>query len=231
MAFYVGTSGFSYKEWKRVFYPEGLKDDDMLSFYATRLSAVEINNTFYRMPKRVVLQNWSCETPDSFRFVIKASRRITHQKRLKDIDEPMGYLIKNTAELGDKLGALLFQLPPNMRCNMDRLESLVTLIPDDVPAAIEFRHKSWFDEITFQCLRDHNITLVHSQSESSTFPFIKTADWGYFRLRNPGYDVAGLQKWADVANDAGFGHSYVFFKHEDEGAGPKLAMRFQELAL
>ena len=230
MTFYVGTSGFSYKQWKEVFYPEGLKDSDMLSYYASHLGAVEINNTFYRMPKRTVLQNWSSETPELFRFVIKASRRITHQKRLKETDEPMQYLLKNTAVLGDKLGALLFQLPPNMRCNIERLKSFLALIPDNVPAALEFRHESWFDEAVFECLRNQNVALVHAQSEGSSLPFVATANWGYFRLRNPAYDKRSLQKWADTAAKAGFEDCHVYFKHEDDGAGPKLAMKFQNLA-
>ncbi len=121
MSFFVGTSGFSYKEWKGTFYPSKLKAHEMLPYYASRLSAVEINNTFYRMPKREVLRNWAVETPDHFRFIIKASRRITHFKRLKETDEQMGYLITNTSELGEKLGALLFQLPPNMRVDLGNL--------------------------------------------------------------------------------------------------------------
>ncbi len=229
MTFYVGTSGFSYKQWKGVFYPEGLKDKDMLSYYASRLGAVEINNTFYRMPKRDVLQHWSSETPDSFRFVVKASRRITHQKRLKETDEPMQYLVKNTAVLGEKLGALLFQLPPNMRCSIERLKSFLSLIPNNLPTAIEFRHESWFDETVFECLRNQNIALVHTHGQDSTLPFVATANWGYFRLRNPGYDQRSLQRWVKTATESGFDHCHVYFKHEDEGAGPKLAMKFQDL--
>ncbi|HIG44084.1 MAG TPA: DUF72 domain-containing protein [Gammaproteobacteria bacterium] len=125
---------------------------------------------------------------------------------------------------------MLFQLPPNMRCNIERLKSFLSLIPGTVPAAIEFRHESWFDEQVFACLRNQNVALVHSQSEDSTLPFVATADWGYFRLRNPGYDKRGLRKWVKTALEAGFVHCHAYFKHEDEGAGPKLAIEFQALA-
>ena len=229
MVFFVGTSGFSYKQWKGFFYPETLKDTDMLSYYASRLGAVEINNTFYRMPRRSVLRHWADGTPDHFRFTIKASRRITHQKRLQDTAEPMQYLIKNTSELGGKLGSLLFQLPPNMRCNLERLKSFLGLIPANVLAAMEFRHESWFDDKVFDCLREHNIALVHAHSDESSLDFVATADWGYFRLRSPAYDKRSLNEWRKIAIEAGFTRCFVYFKHEQEGAGPKLAMKFQAL--
>jgi len=229
MTFHVGTSGFSYKEWKGFFYPAEIRDKEMLAFYASKLGAVEINNTFYRIPKRSVLQGWASETPDHFKFVIKASRRITHQKRLKDTEEPMSFLIKNVAELSEKLGAVLFQLPPNMRCNLDRLKPFLDLIPKEIPAAIEFRHESWFDDNALQCLRDQNIAVVHADSEDSNLPLVATADWGYLRLRGPEYNSSALQSWADQAHESNFKNCQVFFKHEDEAAGPRLAMTFQNL--
>lgn len=230
MTFFVGTSGFSYKEWKGVFYPDKLPDKDMLSYYSRQLTAVEINNTFYRMPKREVIRHWSDETPDQFRFVIKASRRITHFKRLKETEEQMGYLLTNTAELGGKLGALLFQLPPNMRADVERLRNFIELIPVDVPAAFEFRHPSWFDETVFDCLRNKNIAICHADSEDADLPFVVTADWGYLRLRRPGYDKCELEEWIRTSDETGWDHCHVFFKHEDEGAGPRLALEFQGIA-
>lgn len=230
MTFYVGTSGFSYKEWKGPFYPEKLKDKEMLTYYASRLTAVEINNTFYRMPKRDVIRGWAGSTPENFRFVIKASRRITHFKRLKDTEEPMGFLLENTRELGERLGAILFQLPPNLRADVERLKRFVELIPCDVPAAMEFRHPSWFDEPVLDVLRGKNIAICHSDDEELDLPFAVTADWGYLRLRRAGYDTDILKDWIRVADESGFDHCLVFFKHEDEGAGPNLALRFQELA-
>ncbi len=229
MTFYTGTSGFSYKEWKGSFYPEKLRDKAMLPYYAERLGAVEINNTFYRMPKRDVIQQWADDTPAHFRFIIKASRRITHFKRLVDTDEQMGYLLTNTAVLGDKLGALLFQLPPNLRLDLERLKRFLALIPPEVPVAMEFRHLSWFDESVFACLRAQNIAICCADDEASISPFVATADWGYLRLRRPDYDVAALQTWIRRSDEAGFAHCHVFFKHEDEAAGPKLAMQFQAL--
>lgn len=230
MPFYVGTSGFSYKEWKGTFYPAKLKATEMLPYYASRLSAVEINNTFYRMPRRDVLKSWAEDTPDHFRFIIKASRRITHFKRLKDTDEQMGYLLTNTAELGEKLGAILFQLPPNMRADIERLKSFTKLVPEDVPVAMEFRHASWFEDDVLDCLREHNIAVCHADDDSSDLPFVVTADWGYLRLRRPDYDTKALQEWIRIADESGFDHTHVFFKHEDDGAGPEMAMQFQDLA-
>ena len=229
MTYLVGTSGFSYKEWKGVFYPEKQRDKDMLSYYATRLTAVEINNTFYRMPKRDVIRAWADQTPESFRFIIKASRRITHFKRLKDSEEQMGFLLANTAELGSKLGALLFQLPPNMRVDLPRLKQFVGLIPDGVPVSLEFRHESWFDDPVFECLRGKNVAICHADSADTNMPFAVTADWGYLRLRRPRYDKRALTKWVRACDESGWNHTFVMFKHEDEGAGPRLAMKFQDL--
>ncbi len=231
MTYFVGTSGFSYKEWKGVFYPEGLSDGEMLAWYAGRLSAVEINNTFYRMPRRSVLTGWAGDVPDDFRFVIKASRRITHFKRLKETGEPMEYLIANTAELGDKLGAILFQLPPNMRCDIERFKAFLPLIPEGVPAVFEFRHESWFDEPVFECLRGRNIAICHADSDDSALPLVSTADWGYLRLRRARYDKRSLGKWLKTIGEQGWQDTFVFFKHEDEGAGPRLALEFLDQAL
>ncbi len=230
MTFFVGTSGFSYKEWKGVFYPDKIKDKEMLAYYASQLSAVEINNTFYRMPKREVLRGWAEATPEEFSFIIKASRRITHFKRLKEADETMGYLMANTAELGSKLGALLFQLPPNMRCNLERLKPFLDLIPEEIPATFEFRHPSWFDDAVFEVLKARNIPICHADSEDSELPFVVTADWGYLRLRKPGYDKRALNKWLKEIARAGWKDAHVFFKHEDAGAGPKMALKFLSLA-
>ncbi|MBD3646093.1 MAG: DUF72 domain-containing protein, partial [Pseudomonadales bacterium] len=188
-------------------------------------SAVEINNTFYRMPRRSVLAGWAADVPESFRFVIKASRRITHFKRLKDAGEPMEYLITNVAELGPRLGAILFQLPPNMRVNLDRLRAFLDLIPEDVRATFEFRHESWFDGAVFEALRERNMPICHNDTEDA-LPLVSTADWGYLRLRRPRYDKRSLGKWIRVAGEEGWQDTFVFFKHEAEGAGPKLALKF-----
>ena len=230
MRCFTGTSGFSYNEWKGHFYPADIKATDMLSFYARHLSAVEINNTFYRMPKRDVLAGWRDATPTSFRFVIKASRRITHFKRLKDADEPMSFLKKNVATLGDRLGAILFQLPPNLRCSTDRLDAFLELVPEDLPVAFEFRHPSWQDDAVHDRLRSRNVAVCHADSGKGEEPLVSTADWGYLRLRQPGYTEEELNKWLGRIIDAGWHEAHVFFKHEDDGAGPALAARFAALA-
>ena len=229
MGFNVGTSGFSYKEWKGPFYPETLKDSEMLSYYAGRLSCVEINNTFYRMPKREVIRAWADQVPDDFRFVIKASRRITHFKRFKEADEQVGYLFACVAELGDKLGAVLFQLPPNMRVDMARLTAFVELLPHGFPVALEFRHESWFTDEVYACLRAKNIAICHADDDASDLPMVATADWGYLRLRGSNYDTPALKQWIKTAKAAGWRDCHVFFKHE-EATGPAIAMQFQTLA-
>jgi uncharacterized protein YecE (DUF72 family) len=214
---FAGTSGYSYAEWRGPFYP-------------ARLPAVEINNTFYRLPKASVLEAWAGEVPGSFRFAVKASRRITHEKRLKDADDETEYLLRATATLGTRLGALLFQLPPNLRKDTDRLARFADQIPAGTRAAFEFRHASWFDEEVFVLLRDRDLALCTTDAEdgeaSAGSEIVSTASWGYLRLRRPGYERADLECWARRVRSQPWTDAYVFFKHEDEGAGPKLAASF-----
>jgi uncharacterized protein YecE (DUF72 family) len=227
MALCVGTSGYSYKEWKGPFYPEKIKPTEMLPYYAKRLSAVEINNTFYRLPKANVIESWAEQVPERFRFSIKASRRITHFKRLKDAGDETGFLLSNLELLGEKLGVVLFQLPPNAKCNVERLDAFLEILPDRLPAAFEFRHESWFDEAVFERLRARNFALVAVDSEDADRPeLVRTANWGYLRLRRPDYDGADLTSWAIDIRALDWDDTFVFFKHEDEGAGPKMAADF-----
>ena len=227
----AGTSGYSYKEWKGPFYPEKMKPADMLSFYAERLSAVEINNSFYRMPKKSVLEGWAEQVGEDFRFSIKASRRITHFKRLKETGEELGFLLGNLEVLGDRLGVVLFQLPPNMKCDLERLDAFLALLPDALPAAFEFRHESWTDDAVHTRLRSRNFATVLVDSEDADRPaLVSTADWGYLRLRRPDYDRPALADWALEIASAGLRDTYVFFKHEDDGAGPRMAAEFLEVA-
>jgi uncharacterized protein YecE (DUF72 family) len=232
MQLYTGTSGYAYKEWKGVFYPEDLPAGDMLRFYGSRLGAVEINNTFYRLPKVSVLEAWGEQVPDPFRFSIKASRKITHFKRLKPEarDETL-YLVETVRSLGQHLGTLLFQLPPNMKADVDRLSAFLDLLPREIPAAFEFRHDSWGDESVHDALRDRAVALVCADTEESDGdePLVSTTGWGYLRLRRPSYTDADLGRWADTIRAQGWGHVFVFFKHEDEGAGPRMAERFAAL--
>ncbi len=233
MDLYVGTSGYSYKEWKGSFYPEDLSAKDMLGFYGERLNAVEINNTFYRLPKTQVLEAWGSQVPGGFRFSIKASRRITHFARLKEeARDPLGYLLSTVGALGAKLGVLLFQMPPNLKKDVERLEAFLAMLPDGVPGAFEFRHESWNDESVYDALRAREMAWVCADTEEGEHdePVVVTAPWGYLRLRRPDYTDGDLARWAEQVAAAGWKHAFVFFKHEDEGAGPKLAARFQALA-
>ena len=231
MNIFSGTSGYSYKEWKGVFYPANIKAEEMLPFYAANLNAVEINNTFYRMPKEHVVDSWRDAVGPEFRFSIKASRRITHQKRLKDIEEPLSYLIRRAARLEDKLGMVLFQLPPNMPANTERLTALLEQWPDELPAALEFRHDSWFQDEIFEALASRNIALVLSEDGESQLPEVTaTGNTAYLRLRKPGYTDTALRKWIARTQKCGAKQVFAFFKHEDDGAGPELAKRFVSLA-
>jgi uncharacterized protein YecE (DUF72 family) len=227
MEIHAGTSGYSYKEWKGPFYPEKLPATKMLSYYAEQLSAVEINNTFYRMPKTSVLESWAAQVPDGFRFSVKASRRITHFKRLKEADEVTDYLLRGVSVLGDRLGVLLFQLPPNLKCDLERFDAFLELLPEGTPAAFEFRHASWLDEPVFDRLRARQFALVGVDAEDSPeATLLDTAPFGYLRLRRPDYDSAALTDWALRIAESGWERAFVFFKHEDDGAGPRMAQEF-----
>ena len=233
MNFYVGTSGYSYKEWKGTFYPEDLPDKQMLHFYGERFRSVEINNTFYRMPKVSVLEAWASEVPADFKFVLKASQRITHMQRLKDAGDSLMYLLKTAQALQERLGPLLFQLPPFLEKDAPRLRDFLALFPPHhhQRVAFEFRHQSWFDEEIFGLLREHRAVLCIAEAENDLdIPFVSTADWGYLRLRRPDYGDPELKAWGDRVRQQNWQDAFVFFKHEDEGKGPQLAKRFLELA-
>ncbi len=223
----AGASGFSYKAWKGIFYPEDLPDSRMLAFYAGQLPTVEINNTFYRMPKASVLEGWAGKTPSDFRFVLKASRRITHQLKLQETKEATDYLFETAKTLGDRLGPVLFQLPPYLRKDTDTLSTFLATLPPDAPVAVEFRHASWLADDVYDILRGRNVALCLTQTddvEKST-PFVATADWGYLRLRRTAYDDATLVEWVARLHDQPWREAYVFFKHEDEAHGPDYAKR------
>lgn len=222
----AGTSGYSYKEWRGVFYPEQAQPDEWLEFYATRLPTVEINNTFYRMPRSHVVETWRDSVPEQFRFVIKASRRITHQKRLKDAGEPVEFLLKQTALLGDKLGALLFQLPPQQRLDLDRLQSFQALLPDGVAAAFEFRHPSWEDAAVDKALENRGHARVLSHDGGKEVPALPKGALCYLRLRAPDYTAQELADWRNRVELSGAERAFVFFKHEDAGGGPRMAAEF-----
>jgi uncharacterized protein YecE (DUF72 family) len=231
MNLYVGTSGYSYKEWKGPFYPEDLPDKQMLRFYGERFRSVEINNTFYRMPKESVLEGWAGDVPADFKFVLKASQRITHMQRLKEAGDSVAYLLKVSGALQERLGPLLFQLPPYLKKDAPRLSEFLALLPRERRAAFEFRHQSWFDDEIFGLLREHQAVLCIAEAENDLeIPFVSTADWGYLRLRRPDYGDPELKTWGSRVRQQGWHEAFVFFKHEEEGKGPQMAKRFLELA-
>ncbi len=231
MRIQAGTSGFSYKSWKGTFYPEKLPAGEMLRYYGEQLPAVEINNTFYRIPRREVLERWAVQVPEDFRFSVKASRRITHFKRLKDAGEVTGYFLSAAAALGPRLGVLLFQLPPNFRLDLPRLDDFLSLLPEGTPAAFEFRHPSWADEPVYERLKARGLAWCHSDTDEAPAAVpVRTAPWGYLRLRRSDYSDEDLQAWAGRVQETGWERAFVFFKHEEAGAGPRMARRFLELA-
>ena len=231
MTLYVGTSGYSYKEWKGSFYPEKIPATEMLSYYATRLSAVELNNTFYRRPQPSAIEGWKNRVPENFRFTMKASQGITHFRRLKDAGEATRFMLDAFAPLGERLGAVLFRLREDMEKNPQLLETFLKELPEGTRAAFDFRHPSWFDKEVFALLRSaKQVLCVSDRDEWPVNQIEKTADWGYVRLRRVKYSKAELAEWVKRIQAQRWKDTYVFFKHEDEGTGPKLAAQFIDLA-
>jgi uncharacterized protein YecE (DUF72 family) len=231
MKLHVGTSGYSYKEWKGNFYPDDLPAKEMLSYYSRRLPAVEINNTFYRLPQPSMIENWKAQVPARFRFSIKATQRITHIKRLNNVADETKYLLETAALLEQRLGVVLFQLPPNFKKDIERLKAFLDLLQPDLRTAFEFRHESWFDDETFDLLHAGDCALVVSDTDEKPLTeIISTARWGYLRLRRTAYEENDLVGWMKRVQDQKWKDAFVFFKHEDEGTGPKLAAQFLELA-
>ena len=213
---YAGASGYSYKEWKGTFYPSAIKPDEMLAFYSGRLPTVEINNTFYRMPKRTVLENWASTTPANFRFAIKASQRITHHARLKpEAAESLGYLYTNLASLGDKRGPVLFQTPPNLKLDVPRLTAFLEMLPEDHRATFEFRNDTWFTDEVYALLESKHAALCLSErDDAKPPPLVQTAPWGYVRLRLEEYSDADLAAWVAKLKDTQWREIYAYFMHE-----------------
>jgi len=228
---HVGTSGYNYPEWKGTFYPADLPAAKMLVYYVERFSTVEINATFYRMPNAKTVAGWAATAPAGFTYVLKAPQRITHFARLRGVDEPLRHFCDTAGALGDKLGPLLFQLPPNFKKASDRLGGLLSLLPAGLRVAFEFRHESWFDEEVFALLGTRNAALCVADTEEGSTPAVATADFGYLRLRAVEYTDDGLRRWIETIQRVGapWREAFVFFKHEDSGSGPALARRFLAL--
>ena len=224
---FAGASGYAYKKWQGSFYPEKIAADAMLAWYAERLATVEINNTFYRMPKREVLAQWALSTPEHFRFAIKASKRITHDARLKadEAAEAVGYLYKNLASLGAKRGPVLFQLPPYQKKDVPRLVEFLALLPEDHRAVFEFRHESWFDDEVYAALSERGAALCLSEREDQAPPpLVETAPWGYLRLRFEQYSDADLTRWLERIAATKWQEIYAYFMHEPTAPGYAAAM-------
>ncbi|GAA0720444.1 DUF72 domain-containing protein [Dokdonella soli] len=219
---WAGASGYSFKEWKGSFYPEKMKPDGMLAWYAERLPTVEINNTFYQMPKAPVLETWAAATPERFRFAIKAPRRITHEARLKAdaAADSVAYLYRTLESLGDKRGPVLFQLPPFLKKDLSRLGEFLRLLPADHRAAFEFRSDSWFDDEVYAMLKASGAALCLSEREDNAPPpLVETAPWGYVRLRLEEYSDADLAQWAKRFAVTSWTDVHVYFMYEPTAPG------------
>ena len=228
---FSGTSGYGYKEWKGNFYPDKISPKEMLRFYAERFQTVEVNNTYYRLPTGGVLASWAEQVPDDFIFAFKAPRKITHLKRLRNVGEETGYLFRSLSILERKLGPVLFQFPKSFPADRLVLEAFLDLIPGRMSCAFEFRSPSWGQAEILDLLREKDHSLCAADTdENPAEEIISTASWGYLRLRRSAYADADLSLWLEKILSQKWEKAFVFFKHEDEALGPKLADRFQKLA-
>jgi uncharacterized protein YecE (DUF72 family) len=221
---YAGTSGFAYQAWKPGFYPDKLPAARFLEHYSGRLNGVEINYTFRHMPSASTLANWVKATRPGFEFAVKAHQTITHSKRLKDeAREPTEYFLKALWPLREaqRLGPVLFQLPPNLKLDRDRLAAYLDLLPNGMRYTFEFRHESWFTDEVFELLKEHDASLCLAESETLQVPDVVTAGFVYFRLRKPDYSSADLARLAARSHEllAAGRDVYLMFKHEETPAG------------
>jgi uncharacterized protein YecE (DUF72 family) len=228
MRVHVGTSGYNYPEWRGTFYPDGFSTKKMFGFYAERFHTVEINYTFYRMPNEKLIAGWAEQAPDGFQYTLKAPKRITHERRLKDCADQTEMFTGVARGLGAKLATLLFQLPPTMKCDLQRLDDFLATLPKDLKTAFEFRHDSWLSDDVYRRLHDAGAALCIADFGDKTTPLQATARYGYFRLRDEGYQPADLARWADTiaAKSSDWDDVFVYFKHEEEGKGPEFAKLF-----
>ena len=229
---FAGTSGYAYKEWCGSFYPDDAGAGDFLPHYASRLSTVEINNTFYRFPSEKVLEEWASATPDGFCFAVKANMRITHKLRLKNARDVTASFVERCGRLGAKLGPILFQLTPQAVRNDARLTTFLGELPPDQRYAMEFRHQSWLDDAVYEALAAANVALVVADGDKHATPRLRTADFVYVRLRGHGYDEASLTSWREwIDTQRCDGHDvYAYLKHDDAGTSPATILAALETA-
>lgn len=240
----IGTSGFQYPEWKGKFYPADLSLAKMLTYYSSRFDSTEINYTFRSTPSAKTIQRWCDETPEGFRFALKSPQKVTHFAKLKDCSEVIEAFFDSVQGLGVKTGPALLQLPPTFKADPDRLQSfLKSLTPPNksskatgksIPRrlAFEFRHESWFTDDVYGILSEHGAALCIADSEDLEAPAMATADFGYLRLRREDYKPAQLKRWAKFVHekmaDSTWSETFVYFKHEETGVGPKFARSFRK---
>ena len=225
---WFGTSGFSYKEWKPIFYPPDVPEKQFLRYYSSRLNSVEIDYTFYRIPNAGTIQNWRSATPESFKFTLKASQQITHRERLKVPSDALGYFLTVIRGLENRLGMVLFQLPPFFKCDVQKLEAFMAVLPRGIPAAFEFRHDSWFKEEVYALLRDRAVALCIHDADDHTTPMELTAPFTYLRLRRSEYSEQRRRNWQDRIRlwaEAGT-EVFAYIKHEDNPNAPLIALEF-----
>jgi uncharacterized protein YecE (DUF72 family) len=222
---WIGTSGYNYPEWRGTFYPEKFPAARMLPYYAERFSTVEINYTFYRLPNEKMVAAWAAATPPGFRLTLKAPKRITHDRRLKDCASLLQAFCGVAGTLGERLGVLLFQLGPTTPCDLGVLDAFLADLPPGAKAAFEFRHPSWLNEDVYARLRSRNLALCIADTEKGTTPLVRTATYGYFRLRDEGYTPDALERWGATirSQQDAWADTYVYFKHEESGVGPEFA--------
>lgn len=223
MELLCGSSGFSYPPWRGSFYPDKLKTAEMLTYYASKLATVELNNTFYRWPKVETLSSWAEQVPPGFRFALKAPKRITHEGKLTEVDDFFGHVMTTSAAMGERRGPFLFQLPPFSRKDMGRLRHALEKIPEGVQAAFEFRHASWLDDEVYELLSSRNMALCLADTDEAEPPLVATASWGYLRLRKTTYSDAELDAWFGRITGQAWQTAFIYFKHEDAGQAPRLA--------
>jgi uncharacterized protein YecE (DUF72 family) len=230
VALWIGTSGFQYAEWKGKFYPEDLPAAKMLPFFAERFSTTEINYTFHRIPALKTIENWRTLTPENFRFALKAPQKITHWSKLRDCADMLEYFLKVAGELGDRLGPILFQLPPTFKKDADVLSSFLRELPN-MRAAFEFRNAAWFDDEIFDLLKSRNIALCIADTDALATPKKITSDYGYLRLRREDYTESDVAAWAEFVRQqkSDWRDVFIYFKHEESGIGPKLASQMTRL--
>jgi uncharacterized protein YecE (DUF72 family) len=217
MRLFAGTSGFSYTEWRGSFYPEKLPASQMLASYSSRLPTVELNNTFYRMPRPALIEGWARGVPEGFTFAPKAPRRITHSQKLEGSADDVAYFLETVGGLGNKLGPLLFQLPPFLKKDVPRLSAFLELLPAGTRAALEFRHESWFDDEVYAALAAREVALCAAEvdpGDGTGAPLLRTAPYTYVRLRRAEYDAAALDGFLTRLAGLGVDEAFVYFKHE-----------------